>query len=91
MPVDYVSFNKTGDQALRGLDVAIELEGRHIEKQVISAYVTGNHFKGNDYAMAVDAGVTLLDVLRDPPGAKSYAYLESGTSFTIPRFPMIRM
>ncbi len=82
VPVDYVSFNKTGDQALRGLDVAIELEGRHIEKQVISAYVTGNHFKGNDYAMAVDAGVTLLDVLRDPPGAKSYAYLESGTSFT---------
>ncbi len=82
VPVDYVSFNKTGDQALRVLDVAIELEGRHIEKQVISAYVTGNHFKGNDYAMAVDAGVTLLDVLRDPPGAKSYAFLESGTSFT---------
>ena len=82
VPVDYVSFNKTGDQALRVLDVAIELEGRHIEKQVISAYVTGNHVKGNDYCMAVDAGVTLLDVLRDPPGAKSYAYLESGTSFT---------
>ncbi|MBQ6777508.1 MAG: hypothetical protein IJP52_04275 [Paludibacteraceae bacterium] len=82
IPVDYVSFNKTGDQALRVLDVAIELEGRHIEKQVISAYVTGNRFKGNDYAMAVDAGVTLLDVLRDPPGSKSYAYLESGTTFT---------
>ena len=82
VPVDYVSFNKTGDQALRVLDVAIELEGRHIEKQVISAYVTGNRFKGNDYAMAVDAGVTLLDVLRDPPGSKSYAYLESGTTFT---------
>ena len=32
--------------------------------------------------MAVDAGVTLLDVLRDPPGSKSYAYLESGTTFT---------
>lgn len=82
IPVDYVSFNKIGDQALRVLDVAIELEGRHIEKQVISAYVTGNRFKGNDYAMAVDAGVTLLDVLRDPPGSKSYAYLESGTTFT---------
>ena len=82
VPVDYVSFNKTGDQALRVLDVAIELDGRHIEKQLIRAYVTGNHSKGNDYAMAVDAGVTLLDVLRDPPGAKSYAYLESGTSFT---------
>ena len=82
IPVDYASYNKTSDQALRVLDVSIELDGRHIEKQLIQAYVTGNHSKGNDYAMAVDAGVTLLDVLRDPPGAKSYAYLESGTSFT---------
>ena len=82
IPVDYASFNKTGDQALRVLDVSIDLDGRHIEKQVICAYVTGNHSKGNDYAMAVDAGVKLLDVLRDPPGAKSYAFLESGTSYT---------
>ena len=82
IPVDYVSFNKTGEQALRGLDVSIDLDGRHIEKQVISAYITGNHYKGNDYSMAVDAGVKLLDVLRDPPGAKSYAFLESGTSLT---------
>ena len=82
VPVDYVSFNKTGNQALRVLDVAIDLDGRHIEKQVISAYVTGNRTKGNDYAMSVDAGVELLDVLRDPPGAKSYAFIESGTSYT---------
>ena len=82
IPVDYVSFNKTGDQALRVLDVSIELDGRHIEKQLINAYVTGNRFKGNDYAMAVNGGVELLDVLRDPPGAKSYAYIESGTSYT---------
>ncbi len=82
IPVDYASFNKTGDQALRVLDVSIELDGRHIEKQVICGYVTGNHTKGKDYSMAVGAGVRLLDVLRDPPGSKSYAYLESGTSYT---------
>ena len=82
IPVDYVSFNKTGDQALRVLDVSIDLDGRHIEKQLIKAYVTGNHFKGNDYSMAVDAGVQLMDVLRDPPGSGSYAFLESGTSYT---------
>ena len=82
IPVDYASFNKTGDQALRVLDVSIELDGRHIEKQVICGYVTGNHTKGKDYSMAVNAGVRLMDVLRDPPGSKSYAYLESGTTLT---------
>ena len=82
IPVDYASFNKTGDQALRVLDVSIELDGRHIEKQVICGYVTGNHTKGKDYSMAVGAGVRLMDVLRDPPGSKSYAYLESGTTLT---------
>ena len=34
------------------LDVSIELDGRHIEKQLISGYVTGERVKGNDYAMA---------------------------------------
>ena len=82
IPVDYASFNKTGDQALRVLDASLLLDGRHIEKQVICGYVTGNHTKGKDYSMAVNAGVQLLDVLRDPPGAKSYAYLESGTTIT---------
>lgn len=81
IPVDYVSFNKSGDQALRVLNVSVESDGRYIEKEVIKAYVTGNRLKGRDYMTQVSAGPVLLDVLRDPPGAKSYAYLESGTSF----------
>jgi hypothetical protein len=81
IPVDYVSFNKTGEQSLRVLNVSVESDGRYIEKEVIKAYVTGNRSKGRDYMTQVTAGPVLLDVLRDPPGAKSYAYLESGTSF----------
>ena len=81
IPVDYVSFNKTGEQSLRVLNVSVESDGRYIEKEVIKAYVTGNRSKGSDYMTQVTAGPVLLDVLRDPPGAKSYAYLESGTSF----------
>ena len=81
IPVDYVSFNKSGDQALRVLNVSVESDGRYIEKEVIRGYVTGNRSKGRDYMTQVSAGPVLLDVLRDPPGAKSYAYLESGTSF----------
>ena len=81
IPVDYVSFNKTGEQSLRVLNVSVESDGRYIEKEVIRGYVTGNRSKGRDYMTQVTAGPVLLDVLRDPPGAKSYAYLESGTSF----------
>ena len=81
IPVDYVSFNKTGEQSLRVLNVSVESDGRYIEKEVIKAYVTGNRSKGSDYMTQVTAGPVLLDVLRDPPGAKSYAYIESGTSF----------
>ena len=81
VPVDYVSFAKVGDQALRILSVSVESDGRYIEKEVVKGYVTGNRSKGRDYMAAVDGGVDLLDVLRDPPGAKSYSFLESGTSF----------
>jgi len=81
IPVDYVSFNKTGDQAVRVLKVSIESDGRYIEKDVLKAYIIGNRLKGRDYMTQINAGPELLDVLRDPPGAGSYAFLEKGTSF----------
>ena len=81
VPVDNVSFSKTGDQALRTLDVSVESDGLYVEKQAIKAYVLGNRSKGNDYMTKVGGTIELLDVLRDPPGAKSYAFLESGTSY----------
>ena len=81
LPIDYVSFRKTGEQALRVLDISVESDGKFIEKQAFAAYVTGNRTKGRDFTAKVNAGVQLMDVLRDPPGSKSYAYLEKGTTF----------
>ena len=81
IPIDYVSFNQTGEDALRVLNVSVESDGRHIEKQVLSGYVTGSRWKGTDYMTKIKANVDVMDILRDPPGAKSYAYLESGSSF----------
>jgi hypothetical protein len=81
IPVDNVSFSKTGEQALRVLDVSVESDGFYVEKQAIKAYIMGNRSKGNDYMTKVGGNIELMDILRDPPGAKSYAYLESGTSF----------
>ena len=81
IPIDYVSFLKTGEQALRVLDMSVESEGEFIDKQVLSGYVMGDRLRGIDYVTSTHATTQLLDILRDPPGAHSYAYLEKGTSY----------
>ena len=81
IPVDYVSFLKTGESALRVLDLSVESDGQYVEYQPFKAYIMGNKAKGRDFVTSLDAGVQLLDVLRDPPGSKSYAYLEKGTTY----------
>ena len=81
IPVDYVSFRKTGEDALRVLDLSLEYQGMYVESQPIRAYVAGNKAKGRDFVTSVKADVTLLDILRDPPGANSFAYIEKGTTY----------
>ena len=81
VPVDYVSFIKTGENALRVLDLSLETDGQFVEYQPFKGYVMGNRAKGRDFLTGVNAKVHLLDVLRDPPGAKSYAYIEKGTTY----------
>ena len=81
IPVDYVSFMKTGESALRVLDLSVEYQGAHIEKQVLRAYIMGNKTKGMDFLTSTTGDIVLLDVLRDPPGSGSSAYLEAGTTY----------
>ena len=81
IPVDYVSFRKTGEDALRVLDLSLEYQGMYVESQPIRAYVAGNKAKGRDFVTSVKADVNLLDILRDPPGANSFAYIEKGTTY----------
>ena len=81
IPVDYVSFLKTGEQALRVLDLSVESDGQFVESEAFRAYVSGNKAKGRNFLTTVDAGVNLLDILRDPPGSSSYAYIEKGTTY----------
>lgn len=81
IPVDYVSFLKTGESALRVLDLSVEYQGAYIEKQVFKAYVMGNKAKGKDFVTSTTGDIVLLDILRDPPGSKSSAYLEAGTTY----------
>ena len=81
LQVDYVSFMKTGESALRPLDLSVEYQGNYIESQPFRAYVMGNRAKGRDFVTSTTADIVLLDVLRDPPGSNSTAYVESGTTY----------
>ena len=46
----------------------------------LQAYVLGGRTTGNDFLTA--AGDEIDFILHDPPGSNSYAYIESGTSFS---------
>ncbi|MBQ4394089.1 MAG: hypothetical protein II825_02145 [Paludibacteraceae bacterium] len=81
IPIDYVSFIKTGESALRPLNLSVEYQGNYIEHQAFRAYVMGNKAKGRDFITSTTANIVLLDVLRDPPGSNSTAYVESGTTY----------
>ena len=81
IPVDYVSFVKTGETSLRVLDLSVESDGAYIEKQAFKAYITGNRSRGRDFMTNTHGSVQLLDILRDPPGSNSSAYVEAGTTY----------
>ena len=82
VPIDYLSFFKTGESALRVLDLSVESDGKFVEKQAVRGYISGNQNKGRDFMAAIDGTPVLLDILRDPPGSGSSAYIESGTSYS---------
>ena len=81
IPVDYASFLKTDESALRVLDLSVEYQGAYVEKQAVSAYVTGNKVKGRDFVTSTHGDIVILDILRDPPGSQSYAFVEEGTTY----------
>ena len=82
IPIDYVSFVKTGENALRVLDLSVEYEGAFIESQAFKAFVTGDKLKGQDFTASTHGEIMLLDILRDPPGSGSSAYIDAGTSYS---------
>ena len=80
IPVNYASFTRGDANVQRVLDLSVESDGDYVESQAVRAYVTGHRRVGND--VATHGGIHLLDVLRDPPGSGSSAYLETGTEYS---------
>ena len=75
-----ISYNLTNEDALRTVTMTLELDGATCEAEPIEAYIF------NLYAIPGAADIlnaekpTLVDILRDPPGAGSSATLSKGST-----------
>ena len=83
--IDHVTFVQSGDNALHSLDFSVESEGAYINAEPLRAYVLGAEEKAQDILETdtTATGITLLDILRDPPGSGSFATLAAGTKYHV--------
>ncbi len=76
------TFTMTEEDALRYLSASVEINGYHYESDVIAGFVTGEKDFGIEVATAYESMPTIIDYIRDPYGANSYAYREAGTTYS---------
>ncbi len=78
--VDDIDAKNIGEDALRTVSVALEQEGNMVETNNIKGFITGTVIQEKDLRMT-DAKVVLLDIIRDPGGAGSSSWVESGSTY----------
>ena len=79
--VDNYDVNNVGTDALRTVSASLELEGNIVETTLFSGYITGTVVQEKDLRMT-DSKIALLDIIRDPGGAGSSAWVESGSTYS---------
>lgn len=81
--VSNMSFDAIGtDEALKRFEVSVSINGQDVHAQPIKAFVLGNRLTGNNVIQKVGSTVTLNDVLRDPPGSNSSAWISKGATYS---------
>lgn len=77
-------FSLSDTAALRSMNISVELNGYYYEAEPLRGYVTGDRQLSVDIMpiLSTESGISVVDVLRDPPGSESYAYREKGTTYT---------
>ncbi|MBQ0021627.1 MAG: T9SS type A sorting domain-containing protein [Prevotellaceae bacterium] len=73
------TFKLTGEDALRNLQFSMDYNGETVFSETLRAFVTGAKEMGSD---VIGKDVKVLDVLRDPPGSASYAWLDEGSTYS---------
>ena len=70
-----------GEGALRTVSAALTVEGNTVESDVFQAFLTGEQVNENELH-ATDAAIALFDIIRDPGGNGSSAWIESGSKYS---------
>ncbi len=70
----------SGEGALHTLSATLEVEGNSVDTEVFKAFITGDIIKDKELH-ATEAGISLLDIIRDPGGNGSYTWVESGSTY----------
>ena len=79
--VEKTVYDVQGTNALRHMDVDLEHEGQFIDSRNLLAFVMGEQQVTDDVISAGEV-IMLNGILRDPPGSKSYAWIDTGSTFT---------
>lgn len=75
------TFNLEGDMALRTLKFTLMYDSTYYDIQPIKGYVMAVMPKPQGRRILAGTNAHLLDILRDPPGTNSSAYIEKGTRY----------
>ena len=78
--VNNVTYTMTGDDALRQFSITAVIDGTAVESEQLEAFIMGNRSKEQGWNVLTGGPIQLVDILRDPPGSGSSAWIEKGSS-----------
>ena len=81
LTVDDVDVEHAGIAPLRSVNIALEDEGNVVETNIFSGFITGSIVEEKSLR-TTRGNIQLLDIIRDPGGAGSSAYVDNGAEYT---------
>ena len=82
LDVDNLDTEMNGTGALRSVSAVLNIEGASVETAGFQAFVVGSRIVENELT-STEAVVNIMDIVRDPGGAGSSAWVESGSTYSI--------
>ena len=84
---DNTTFTIEGDNALKNVSITLEYDGSYYDVKpfngkILQGYVMATIAKSQGRKAVVSGTPKLFDILRDPPGGSSSAYIEEGTKLS---------
>lgn len=80
LQVAHVNYNLTKEDALRTVTMTLNLDGKTYEADPLKAYIFNVYTFAGGNDVLNSSKPTLVDILRDPPGAGSSATLSKGST-----------